>query len=118
VRFEYITDDAVTSTGWLIDEVRIPALGYATDFEGGADGWESEGWLYTDNRLAQGWLVQVLELTGDELTGLQRHEVDENGQATFAVAGLGNGRRAVLAISALAPITTEPAAYEIRLEGQ
>jgi immune inhibitor A len=118
VRFEYITDDAVTSIGWLIDEVRIPALGYETDFEGGADGWASEGWLYTDNRLAQGWLVQVLEFTGDELTGLHRYEVDENGQATFAVPGLGNGRRAVLAISALAPITTEPAAYEVRLEVQ
>lgn len=118
IRFEYITDDAVTNAGWLIDGVRVPALGYETDFEQDSGGWESEGWLYTDNRLAQGWLVQVLEFTGDELTGLHRFEVDENGQATFAVPGLGNGRRAVLAISALAPITTEPAAYELRLDAQ
>ena len=118
IRFEYITDDAVTSTGWLIDDVRIPALGYGTDFEQGADGWESEGWLHTDNRLGQEWLIQVLEFTGEELTGLHRFEVDENGQAVFAVPGLGNGRRAVLAISALAPITTQPAAYEVRVEAQ
>ncbi|MCB9160169.1 MAG: immune inhibitor A [Caldilineaceae bacterium] len=51
VRFEYVTDDAVTKSGWFIDDIAIPAIDYATDFEQGADGWESEGWLLTDNRL-------------------------------------------------------------------
>jgi immune inhibitor A len=113
LRFEYVTDDAINAGGWLIDDLRIPALGYVDDFDNGAEGWQSEGWLLTNNRLAQRWLVQVLEFTGEELTGLQRLEIDETGRAEAAITGLGGQRHAILAISALAPITTQPASYEI-----
>lgn len=116
VRFEYITDDAVNNSGWLIDDVQIPALDYTADFENGADGWESEGWLLTDGRLRQRWLLQILHLQDNRLQELERFTVDEAGRATIPVDGLGGGRTAVLAISALAPITTEPAAYEYRIE--
>ena len=118
VRFEYVTDDAVNNSGWLVDDVRIPAIGYAADFESGADGWESEGWLLTDNRLRQRWLLQVLEMEDQLLQGVRRIPVDENGQTTFTLTGLGDGRTAVLAISALAPVTTEPAAYGVRIDPQ
>jgi immune inhibitor A len=113
LRFEYVTDDAINANGWLIDDLQIPALNYAEDFEAGAGDWQSEGWLLTNNRLTQRWLLQVLEFTGEELTGVQRIEVDETGQAEFAITGLGGEQRAVLAVSALAPITTQPAAYEV-----
>jgi immune inhibitor A len=113
VRFEYVTDDAINADGWLIGDVQIPALGYAEDFEAGAPGWQSEGWLRTDNRLAQGWLLQVLEFHDDQLISIERIEVDATGQAEFSMPGLGGGRSAVLAISALAPVTTQPAAYEL-----
>jgi hypothetical protein len=116
LRFEYVTDDAVNSSGWLIDDIRIPAIGYSTDFEDGVDGWQSEGWLLTDNRLEQRWLLQVLELQDNILMDLQRVEVDEDGRAAIAIDDLGEGRTAVLAISAMAPVTTEPAAYEFNIE--
>ncbi len=112
IRFEYITDDATNRSGWLIDDVSIPVLGYATNFEDDVAGWESSGWLLTDNQLTQDWLLQVMEFTGDELTDLRRIPVDAEGNAQFDVDDLGDGRRAVLAISALAPVTTEPATYE------
>jgi len=112
IRFEYITDDATNRSGWLIDDVSIPVLGYATNFEDDVAGWESSGWLLTDNQLTQEWLLQVMEFTSDELTDLRRIPVDAEGNAQFDVDDLGDGRRAVLAISALAPVTTEPATYE------
>jgi hypothetical protein len=113
VRFEYVTDDAVNQTGWFIDDVRIPALDYATDFEHGTDGWEAEGWLLTDNQLTQRWLLQVLEFEGDTLVKLRRVEVDTAGRAEVDISNLSNSRSAVLAISALAPVTTEPGVYEL-----
>lgn len=116
VRFEYVTDDAVNMSGWLIDDLRIPAIGYSTDFEDGLDGWESEGWLLTDNRLEQGWILQVLTLQDNILTGVQRYDVDADGRATLPIPGLGNGTTAVLAISATAPVTTEPASYRYSIE--
>jgi hypothetical protein len=116
VRFEYITDDAISRTGWFIDDVRIPAINYATDFEQGVDGWESNGWLLTDNQLPQRWLLQVMEFEGDTLVNLRRVDVDAASAAQMNLSNLGNGRYTVLAISALAPVTTEPGAYELRVE--
>jgi len=118
IRFEYVTDDATNRSGWLIDDVSIPVLGYATNFEDDVAGWESNGWLLTDNQLTQRWLLQVMEFTGDTLTNLQRVSVDATGNAQIDVDDLGDNRRAVLAISALAPVTTEPATYEFEVQAR
>jgi immune inhibitor A len=115
VRFEYVTDDAIHHTGWFIDEVRIPAIRYATDFERGADGWEGDGWLLSDNRFAQRWLVQVLEFEGDRLVQLRRIQVDAAGRAQVEIANLSDTRDAVLAISALALVPSPPARYELKI---
>jgi hypothetical protein len=112
VRFDYVTDDAINTQGWFIDDIAIPAIGYAADFEAGADGWESEGWLLTDNQLTQTWIVQVLLLDENVLTGIERLEVDAQGRATVQIPKLGDGRTAVLAISGASRVTTEPAAYQ------
>ena len=56
VRFEYVTDDAVNGPGVLLDNFAIPEIGYTDDAEAGAAGWESSGWVQTDNALARaGW---------------------------------------------------------------
>jgi hypothetical protein len=116
LRFEYITDDGINGAGWLIDDLRIPALNYATDFASEVSGWESAGWLLTDNRLPQPWLLQVMEFTNETLTAVRRVPVDAGGRAQFEIYDLGNGTRAVLAISALAPVTIEPAGYELQID--
>ena len=114
IRFEYVTDDAVNTGGWFVDDIAIPALGYYADFENGVDGWESEGWLLTDNQLQQRWLVQVLSLDDNRLVGVERPDVDPlQGNVRFDIDGLGEGKTAVLAVSALAPVTTERADYRI-----
>ena len=111
IRFEYVNDDAVNRSGWLIDDIQIPAIGYTTDFENGADGWESEGWLLTDNKLTQRWLLQVASLEDNVLIAIDRVMVDLSGEATLTIDSLGPNKSAVLIISALAPVTTEAAAY-------
>ncbi len=116
LRFEYVTDDAVNKSGWLIDDISIPAIDYRTDFESGPDGWESEGWLLTDNRLEQRWLLQLLEFAGRELVDVRRISVDADGRAQIAVDGLGWRQSAVLAVTAFAPVTTEPAEYRLAAE--
>jgi immune inhibitor A len=121
IRFEFVGDDAVNKPGLFLDDLRIPAIGYADDFEGGPqaaaeDGWESEGWLLIDNQLPQRWLLQVLIFQDNRLVDLERPAVDENGYARIEIDALGGGKTAVLAISALAPVTTEPAAYEYWIE--
>lgn len=116
VRFEYVTDDAVNAPGWFIGDVTIPAIGYAADFENGANGWESEGWLLTDNRLDQEWLVQTMAFDSGELRRVVRVPVGADGAARIDVDGLDRDGEIVLAISGLTPVTTEEALYSYRIE--
>ncbi|MCS6844272.1 MAG: immune inhibitor A [Caldilineales bacterium] len=111
IRFEYITDDAVNYPGFFVDDISIPEIGYRYDAETDDGGWVSEGWLRTDNLLRQRWLVQLIQFgDGDPVVG--RLPVDENGRGEWTVNNLGRNDRVVLAISALAPVTTEPASYQ------
>ncbi|MEA3334572.1 MAG: immune inhibitor A [Chloroflexota bacterium] len=112
VRFQYITDDAVTYPGFFIDDISIPEIGYEYGAEDGDDNWVSEGWIRTDNQLPQRWLIQLIELQSGQEPVLTRLGVDENGEGRWLVPDLGRRKDAILAISALAPVTTEVAPYE------
>ncbi|MEX1018225.1 MAG: hypothetical protein WDZ49_01125 [Litorilinea sp.] len=116
VRFEYVTDDAVNASGWFVDSVQIPALDYAEDFATSDGGWQSEGWLLTDNRLDQRWLLQVLHLEANRLVELERYTPDAEGRIVVPIAGLGGDHSAVIAISPLTPVTTVPAPYTYHIE--
>jgi immune inhibitor A len=115
VRFECVTDDAVNLSGWLIDDISVPELGYSEDLESGDGGWEGLGFIRTDNRVAQRYLVQVIAF------GQQMHvlnvPLDETQHATVELRGLGQELdSAVLVISAVAPATTELAAYRYTIQ--
>ena len=116
IRFEYVTDDAVNAPGWFIDEVEIPAIGYATNWADGENGWESEGWLLTDNILPQEWLVQTMVFHEGALAGFERASVDSDGSLRIDLDGLDRESEVVLAISGLTPVTTEEAYYEYEIK--
>ncbi len=112
IRFELTTDDSVNHPGLFLDDLRIPEIGYAEDFEQGGGGWESQGFIRTDNVLPQRYLVQVITWDEGGSLAVARLALDEDQTGTYVIEGFGRQvRRAVLAISALAPATNEPAAY-------
>ncbi len=115
VRFEMITDEATNQPGMVIDDVSLPQLGYSDNFEKGPGGWESEGWVYMDNILTQRWIVQMVRRAGDtvEIVPLLGPEDGSSGAWEFDLGGpAGN---VTLVISPLAPVTTEPGAYDYRI---
>jgi len=117
VRFEYVTDDAINRQGLCLDDIAIPELGYLGDAESDAGGWRAEGFVRTDNTLAQRYLVQVIEIGGDD-GGVEvyRAPLTEDNRGRTIIEGLGSRiDRAVLAISGLTRFTTELAAYELRV---
>jgi immune inhibitor A len=114
LRFEYVTDDAFNRPGFCVDDVSIPELGYHYDAEEGG-GWEALGFIHTDNTLSQRYLVQIIELGAE--TRVQRIELDEAQRGQWVIEGFGDQvERAVLVVSALAPKTTELAAYQYSVE--
>ena len=117
VRFQYITDDAVNYPGFFVDDISIPEIGYTDDAESDGD-WVSEGWIRTDNTIRQRWLVQLIEMDSGADPVITRLEVDGNGQGSWAVNDIRRGNSAILAISALAPVTTEKAQYQYSITQQ
>lgn len=118
VRFQYITDDAANEPGILLDDISIPELNYSSDVEDGDGGWISKGWLRTDNVLTQRWLIQVVEQDRQGVK-VSVMEVGADGRGSLVVPAIGNnGKVAYLIVSAIAPVTTEPASYNFEVRQQ
>jgi immune inhibitor A len=45
LRFEYVTDGAVTGEGFILDNLSIPPIGYSTNFEENEGGWVTDGFV-------------------------------------------------------------------------
>ena len=118
IRFEYITDAAVTQPGIFIDDVEIPEIGFFDDMENGVGPWQSEGWLLTNNVLQQRWLVQVIETRSDGSVTVHRMDVNSEGRGALRLENVSDRQDLVLIISALAPITVEKASYRYRVTAQ
>ena len=112
VRFEMITDDAVTRPGMAIDDLSIPEIGYADDFENGAGDWQAEGWLLTDNRLPQNGWVQVIQKTGKTTTNVQRWMIDGLDHMVNVTPGVD---QVIVAVSPYAAVTTVPMPYTLNI---
>jgi hypothetical protein len=113
VRFEYITDDAVNRPGFVLDDVAIPEIGYFDDFEADEGKWEAAGFIRHANVLDQRWLLQVI-LFGRETT-VERVELEGDQTGSYLIPLDSAADRAVITVSALAPVTTELATYEYEI---
>ncbi len=120
LRFEVITDDTINLPGLALDDISIPELGYHSDVEtderhpSGTEGWQAEGWVRVTDQIPQEFSLQLITY-GPE-TRVERLPLDSQNRASITVAGLGHEiDRAVLVVSAQAPLTTEPAGYSYRI---
>ena len=118
VRFEYVTDAAVTQPGMFIDDVSVPEINYYQDFESGPGRWQSEGWILTNNILQERWLVQVIEQRSPREVIVHRMDVGPDGQGELRLTGLDDSYDLVLVVSALAPVTVETSAYTFEVRGK
>ncbi|MBN2084408.1 MAG: immune inhibitor A [Anaerolineales bacterium] len=109
VRFEYITDAAVNGEGLIIDNIRIPEIGYATDFEGGLDDWEARGFVRLQNVLPQSYRVLVVR----KEAGISVEEVklDDRMSGSLTVTA-GEREEVYLIVLGTARYTRQKAAYQ------
>lgn len=114
VRFEYITDDAVNRAGLMIDDVSIPELNYAEDFEAGDGGWDGQGFVLIDNILPQKFVVQLIQGKGSG-AAVERMELDAANTGSFTV-DIPAGGSATLVVSGATPFTTEVASYQFEVK--
>ncbi len=113
VRFEYITDAALSYDSLLLDDISVPEINYTCSFEKDTCGWESQGFARVDNVLPQTFVVQFIHQSGGQTT-VERLPLDAKGQGSLSLS-LKSGETAILVLSGTAPFTTEEASFELEI---
>jgi immune inhibitor A len=113
LRFTLLTDGAIHQPGLFLDDFAIPEIGFFDDAEQ-AGIWEESGFYRLPATWPQPFLVQQILLSPAEVT-VSRLQIDNSG-GEFILPLDKQTNRAILIISAAAPLTSEPAAYELHLE--
>ncbi len=112
LRFEYVTDGALSLHGMALDDIEIPGV-FSDDAET-AGAWKAEGFVRSTNLVAQRYVVQLLRFT-DRGATVDRKIVD-NGSLQLDVDTSNDRRPPLLAVTGLAVRTTQPAPFEITVE--
>ncbi len=93
IRFELVNDDATNLTGFAVDNIRVPELGYSDNADSD-NGWQVEGFRRIAGPFAQQFIVQVIDRSGDtpqvhavQLDAQNRAQIPLNGPVTIAVSG-------------------------------
>ncbi|MCP4139523.1 MAG: hypothetical protein GY755_04390 [Chloroflexi bacterium] len=114
VRFEYVTDAAVNGEGMLIDDIRIDAIDYASDFESDNGGWEAAGFVRVQNVLPQSFQVALI-LKGSDTT-VQIIELSEELTADIPLSLGSEYDEAILVVTGTTRFTRELANYSIEIK--
>jgi hypothetical protein len=113
IRFEYITDLAVIGEGFLLDDVRVEAVNYRSDFEADDGGWTAEGFVRVQNVLPQTFRLSLI-LKGDAAT-VTEITLDADQTAEIQLS-LKPGEQAILVISGTTRFTRLPASYQVEVK--
>ncbi len=110
IRFHYVTDDGVNNAGLCFRQISAPEAGLTP----ASQGWQAEGFLLTGNRVAQEYLVQVVE-TGAP-NRVTQMVLDPSNRGELVVQPPPAPGRLVVVVAALAPKTRQPAPYTLTVE--
>jgi hypothetical protein len=113
LRFEYITDAAVTGGGLLLDDISIDAINYRSDFEADDGGWVAGGFARVQNVLPQTYRLSLI-LKGNSTT-VTSIPLNPDNTAEIPLS-LKRGDEAILVVTGTTRFTTIPAAYQIEVK--
>ncbi len=113
LRFEYVTDAAVSGEGFALDDVAIPEINYFSDFETDEGGWIGEGFVRIQNVLPQTYRLSVIQF-GQETTIDKFTLTNENTLEIPLTIGK-DVRQVVLVVSGTTPFTRHKTAYRFEL---
>jgi immune inhibitor A len=115
LRFEYITDQAVTGKGFIVDDISIPALNYQEDFESGDGGWQASGFVRIQNEVPQAFRLALITHSTSG-TSVEILPVDSTKSVDVPVEIGSNGvKDVVLVVTATTRITLEEAPYQFSI---
>lgn len=113
LRFEYVTDDAVTLDGMLLGKFEIPSIGVS--LEAGDEAWVSSGFVLVEEPTRQLFTVRIVEVFDDGGFQIREVELDEENVGFFDV-GNGDGKqieKATLIVAGVTTNSTQPGTFKI-----
>ena len=114
LRFDYITDAAVNGKGLALDDFRLDAIGYQSNLESDAGGWEGAGFVRMENLLPQSFSVSLITL-GNQ-TNVQTLTLGKNNAVEAKITLGADVEKVVVVVSGTTPVTREKAPYNIKIE--
>lgn len=111
VRFDYVTDAAVNGEGFLLDDVRVDAAGYSSDFEADDGGWIADGFARVRNVLPQTFGLALI-LPGDSSVTTIPLADDQTAEISLS---LSPGEKAYLVVSGTTRFTRALASYQFEI---
>jgi immune inhibitor A len=107
LRFEYVTDEAVNTAGWCIDDISIDEIEFTDDAERDGD-WTSAGFVRMDNAgMPQHFALRLVIGDGNSAQVIDI-PLETHNEATFEVTD-----DAVLVVAALTAETTQPGQFTL-----
>ncbi|HEX2997109.1 MAG TPA: hypothetical protein VHP14_19970 [Anaerolineales bacterium] len=113
VRFEYVTDAALNGEGFLLDDVRVDAIDYQSDFETDDGGWQAAGFVRVQNALPQTYRLTLI--TRGDTTTVTPVTLNADQTADIPLS-LQSGEEAVLVVTGTTRFTRQPSGYEIEIK--
>lgn len=112
VRFDVLTDGGITERGFAIDDISIPELGYESNAEDSADGWQADGFLQIGWQIPQKWSILLIEEGPNPTVTPLTLNPNNQGQWVLNI-GKGGG---ILVIMPQTAFTSETATYWLTVE--
>lgn len=115
LRFEYITDGALSTEGFAVDNLSIPEIGYTENFEEGDGGWTMEGFARIKNSVPQSFLVTLI--TSDPTNPIHKYHVNPGEELELVIDPYcySSYQAPILVVSGTSRFTRESAEYSISL---
>ena len=117
LRFEYVTDDSTNGSGWAIDDIAVPEIGFFDDGDGsasGVGGWQRPGFRRLTEALPQRFELRLITL--GPAPDVERIALDASNRAQIRLDGLGSEyQSAVIVVIGATEGTIEPAGYRYEL---
>jgi hypothetical protein len=114
VRFEYVTDAAVTGEGFLLDDVSVDAISYQSDFETDDGGWQADGFSRVENIIPQTFRLALITKNSGGST-VQSIELSPDQIAQIPLS-LESGDEAALIVTGMTRYTRKSTAYQIEVK--
>ncbi len=110
IRFEYVTDAAVNGEGFMLDDVSVPEINYATDFEADDGGWQGSGFVRVENILPQTFRLALINHNGTTTVQTIPVNADQTAEIKIDLSD------AVLVVSGTTPFTREDGHYSVTVK--